>query len=107
MKSNSFDVPYYVPSLEEMKQVVDREGSFESEIIETIAIDQRGENTTAKEVTNSIRCFTESLISHHFGINITYKLFDIVNDLVIRDLARQAVPFELISFIVVLKRKIN
>ncbi|KAI9174134.1 hypothetical protein LWI28_012445 [Acer negundo] len=105
-KLDSFDVPYYVPSLEEMKQVVDKEGSFESEIMETIAIDQRGNNTSAKEVTNSIRCFTESMISHHFGINITEILYDKVTDLVIRHLATQAVPSKLISFIVVLKRKI-
>ncbi|KAK1592948.1 hypothetical protein Q3G72_033206 [Acer saccharum] len=105
-KLDLFDVPYYVPSLEEMKQVVDKEGSFESEIMETIAIDQRGNNTSAREVTNSIRCFTESMISHHFGINITDILYDKVTDLVIRHLATQAVPSKLISFIVVLKRKI-
>ncbi|KAK4859633.1 hypothetical protein QYF36_008990 [Acer negundo] len=105
-KLDSFDVPYYVPSIEEIKQVVDKEGSFELEMIEISATDGGGlENISVKELTNSIRCFTESMISHHFGMNIVDKLYDKVTHLLIRDLATQAVPTKLISFIVVLKRK--
>ncbi|KAK3218526.1 hypothetical protein Dsin_012496 [Dipteronia sinensis] len=106
-KLDSFGVPYYVPSLEEIKQVVDMEGSFESEMMETIAIgggeNNNKENIRAKDLTNTVRCFTESMISHHFGINITDKLYYKVTHLLIQNLATQAVPMKMISIVVVLQ----
>ncbi|TXG49914.1 hypothetical protein EZV62_025789 [Acer yangbiense] len=107
-KLDSFDVPYYSPSKEEVKEVVDKEGSFATELLETFATELGDKNIwrSGKEIANSLRSFTESVISDHFGIEIIDKLYEKVTDILIQDLATQSddEPIKNISLVVVLKR---
>ncbi|KAK3230671.1 hypothetical protein Dsin_002552 [Dipteronia sinensis] len=105
---DSFNVPHYSPSLEEVKEVVDKEGSFAIELLETYATevgDKNIWNGGAKDFSQALRSLTEPMISHHFGIEIIDKLYDKVTDILVQDFATQIEPIKDTSLIVVLKRK--
>ncbi|KAK9283831.1 hypothetical protein L1049_012085 [Liquidambar formosana] len=103
-KLDSFNVPYYTPSREEVEDIVQREGSFaieEMEILELADGDEQEKDMWAKgeKIANNIRSFTESIIVHHFGEEILENLFGKLTRIVVDDLAKastQAIrPFEL------------
>lgn len=105
-KLDSFNVPYYIPSQKEVKDIVDREGSFELELLETFPIkegDKSVWNSHEKYIKN-LRSFTESMVSHHFGVEIVDKLYGKFAQIMLRDLATHTEPREVISFVVVLRR---
>lgn len=105
---DSFDVPYYSPSKEEVKEVVESEGSFATELLETFATEVGDKNIwrSGEEITNSLRSFTESVISDHFGMEIIDKLYDKVADILIQDLATLSdEPIQNISLVVVLRKR--
>ena len=43
-KLDSFNVPYYIASQEELQELVDKEGSFTTEFMDTIAIEIGDQN---------------------------------------------------------------
>ncbi|KAK4835889.1 hypothetical protein QYF36_015812 [Acer negundo] len=107
-KLDSFNVPHYSPSPEEVKEVIKKEGSFAIELLETYATevgDKNIWNGGAKDFSHALRSLTESMISHHFGIEIIDKLYDKVTDILVQDFATQIEPIKDTSLIVVLKRK--
>ncbi|TXG49919.1 hypothetical protein EZV62_025794 [Acer yangbiense] len=104
---DSFDVPYYTPSQEEVKELIDKEGSFAVDLMETFAIDIGDKDiwSDATRYANNIRSFTEPMISHHFGVKILDELYDEITDLIVQDFASQTEPDKIINIVVVLKRK--
>ncbi|KAI8030465.1 Caffeine synthase 1 [Camellia lanceoleosa] len=70
-KLDTFNVPYYTPSLEEMKDIVEREGSFTIDHIEEFELDsphmQEKDKWAGREkLAKAIRAFTEPIISNQY-----------------------------------------
>lgn len=79
-KLDSFDVPYYTASPEEVRNVVEREGSFLIEYLQPFALDSVadviGDEMKGERLAKNIRSYTESMISHHFGEEIVDRIYD-------------------------------
>ncbi|KAL7229084.1 hypothetical protein ACSBR2_007724 [Camellia fascicularis] len=94
-KLDSFNVPYYSPSLEEVQDIVEREGSFTIELMKAFsldAMDRQEKDARAKvgKYAKGIRSFTESMISNQFGDEIIDKLYDKFTPIVVEDLAKES-----------------
>ncbi|XP_071724898.1 probable methyltransferase TCM_000331 [Rutidosis leptorrhynchoides] len=84
---DTFDLPYYTPHKEVVKKIVEMEGSFSIENLETIEInwDSRDdisnkdfvfdELEVGRNVSNCIRAVTEAMLVSHFGDAIIEDLF--------------------------------
>lgn len=105
-KLDAFDIPYYTPSQQEVRETVEKEGSFTMELLDKFVIEIGDENTweNVEKLSKNIRAFTESMISHHFGEEILDKLYDKFTQLSIQDSATSEQPYKIISFIIVLRR---
>ena len=84
-KLDSFNVPYYIASQEELQELVDKEGSFTTEFIDTIVVELGGMWSRPEYRTRNIRAYTEPIISHHFGEEVMDKLYDKVKDILAED----------------------
>ncbi|MED6204225.1 hypothetical protein PIB30_007341 [Stylosanthes scabra] len=77
-KVDSFDAPYYAPCIEEIKWVLQKEGSFILESYEAYEIDWDGGCefhsdsfkvlSCGERVSRTIRAVVESMLESHFGI---------------------------------------
>ncbi|XP_059666387.1 probable caffeine synthase 4 isoform X1 [Cornus florida] len=106
-KLDSFNVPYYTPSVEEVQDIVEKEGSFAIECLEMFALEfvdkeEKDAWTKGEKLAKNIRSFTESLFSYHFGEEILEKLFQKFTHIVVEDLAKESMNTT--SIIVVLSR---
>ncbi|KAK6929448.1 SAM dependent carboxyl methyltransferase [Dillenia turbinata] len=107
-KLDSFNAPYYMASKEEIIHIVEREGSFTIEHIETsidLLTDKQDMEiqSQALKIAKNIRCFTEPVIAYHFGNAIMDKLYDKVACNLTQHLATKSC--EEVSIAVVLRRK--
>ncbi|KAK6933045.1 SAM dependent carboxyl methyltransferase [Dillenia turbinata] len=107
-KLDTFNVPYYVSSKEEIIDIVEREGSFAIELIETFTINDSKEQdedikSNGQKTAKNIRSFTEPMISNHFGNAIMDKLYDKLSCILIEFMAKQST--QTTSIKVVLRRK--
>ncbi|KAL2892877.1 Caffeine synthase 1 [Bienertia sinuspersici] len=79
-KVDSFNMPCYHASTEQLESIVKKEGSFEVEDSKTSIFDvvPEIEDTweKAQVITKFIRAFSESILSSHFGKNIMSPLYD-------------------------------
>ncbi|PKI62502.1 hypothetical protein CRG98_017126 [Punica granatum] len=87
-KLDTLNVPYYIAAPEEVQLIVEQEGSFALEHLETITVergsplveDEEKEDpwTRGRKLAKNIRIFTDSIIQHHFGFGeeIMNKLYD-------------------------------
>ncbi|KAA8539627.1 hypothetical protein F0562_026319 [Nyssa sinensis] len=106
-KLDSFNVPYYISSPEEVQDIVKREGSFAIERLETFSLeigDKEESNkwSRGEKVAKRVRAFTESVISYQFGEEILDKLYDNFTRIVVEDLAKESPKTT--SIVVVLSR---
>lgn len=75
------NVPYYIASPEEVQGIVETEGSFTVESMETLAVDAGGGSAgedaweRGKKLANHTRSFTGSIVSHHFGEEVMDRLY--------------------------------
>ncbi|KAI8030471.1 putative caffeine synthase 2 [Camellia lanceoleosa] len=83
VKLDSFNVPYYIPSAKEVQDVVERQGSFKIENIDTIAVNNVGKGLDNGDVWvrgeifgKHVRVFTESMISNQFGEEVLDKIYE-------------------------------
>ncbi|CAN1163549.1 Probable jasmonic acid carboxyl methyltransferase 2 [Linum perenne] len=79
-KVDSFNFPYYVPSIDELKDEVERQGSFYVlDQIEAFEVDWyegvTEDETRGKRVARTIRAVVESMIESHFGGEVGDELF--------------------------------
>lgn len=82
---DSFNMPSYTPYEEEIKKIIQMEGSFTLERLEAFESDMaaivkpNGKNfeDSAKLVVKTIRAVTELMLASHFGNSIIDHLFDI------------------------------
>ncbi|XP_009347732.2 loganic acid O-methyltransferase-like [Pyrus x bretschneideri] len=104
-KVDSFNVPIYYMSLEELEAAVERNGCFSVERIENLPFPQ-GSGSISKLIISHIRAAIEGLIKQHFGHEILDELFD----LCCKKFEEQRLEYEsgrLIIYLAVLKRKAN
>lgn len=106
--SASFNVPYYMPTGEEIQGVAGNEGSFEIEQLLTFALEDGDEEedddmwTKGEKIAKNISSFTEPVISHHFGVEILEQLFEKLTHIVVGEVAKE--PIKVTSIAIVLKR---
>ncbi|XP_019084630.1 PREDICTED: salicylate/benzoate carboxyl methyltransferase-like isoform X2 [Camelina sativa] len=84
-KVNSFYIPFYDPNEKEVKEMVEKEGSFEIKDLETHGYDlghcnqdETKRSKSGKNEANYIRAVSEPLLVAHFGdaiINILFNKF--------------------------------
>ncbi|CAK7346332.1 unnamed protein product [Dovyalis caffra] len=84
-KVDSFNAPYYAPSVEEMNLEIEKEGSFSVSRLEAFEIDWDGgvdvvcptmaTQSRGQRVAKTIRAVVESMLESHFGKEIMDELF--------------------------------
>ncbi|KAK3226582.1 hypothetical protein Dsin_006444 [Dipteronia sinensis] len=84
-KLDTFNVPLYAPSLEEIQHVIEREGSYNINLLEKFELswdagsvdinDDNSLDTRVKLVLKIIRSVTEPILASHFGNSIMDDLF--------------------------------
>ncbi|XP_057457701.1 probable methyltransferase TCM_000168 [Lotus japonicus] len=77
-----FNMPFYIPTVEEVKQIIEAEGSFTLERLEIIQIclnehfsDDIDSQVRREIITKTLRAVKEPLFSAAFGENIMDELF--------------------------------
>nr|BAG84616.1 theobromine synthase [Camellia lutchuensis] len=90
-KLDTFNVPYYTPSLEEVKDIVEREGSFTIDHMEGLELDnphmqEKDKWVRGAKLAKAVRAFTEPIISKQFGHEIMNKLYDKFTHIVVSEL---------------------
>ncbi|KAF8021164.1 hypothetical protein BT93_G1559 [Corymbia citriodora subsp. variegata] len=74
---DSFNVPVYVPSPEEMTAIIERNGCFSIERMDLAPFDKKTDGLTAAHACMlHVRAGVEGLIGKHFGSEIVDELFD-------------------------------
>ncbi|XWS56690.1 hypothetical protein CRYUN_Cryun09bG0107400 [Craigia yunnanensis] len=106
-KLDSFNVPYYNPSQEEVQYLVDKEGSLTTEFIDTVAVEVGGQNVWSSPELRikGYRCFTEPILSYQFGEEIMDKLFNKAEQILVEDYKQGKEATRSVSVVVVLKKK--
>ncbi|KMT00412.1 hypothetical protein BVRB_9g217160 [Beta vulgaris subsp. vulgaris] len=79
-KLDRFDMPFYAPTLEEVRKLVEAEGSYSINKLETFTVDwsvdtNQSLNNRAKFVAKTIRAVTESILATAFGEAVMNDLF--------------------------------
>ncbi|KAJ4715455.1 Methyltransferase-like protein [Melia azedarach] len=84
-KLESFNVPFYGPSAEEISRLVEQEGTFSIHKLEThyqnwyVGFDNNGNKLdyceTAKQMATRFRAIAESLVASHFGNDIVDEIY--------------------------------
>ncbi|KAI9176437.1 hypothetical protein LWI28_002824 [Acer negundo] len=84
-KLDTFNVPMYAPSLEEIQNVIEREGSYNINLLEKFelsweagSVDINGDNSLDARVRQAlklIRSVSEPILASHFGNSIMDDLF--------------------------------
>ncbi|XP_024035474.1 probable jasmonic acid carboxyl methyltransferase 2 [Citrus sinensis] len=87
-KVDWFNLPYYAPSPEEVRHVIQTEGSFNIRRFDIHTVDwdankddgskslTSGRHTRGKNIAKSIRAVSESMLASHFGEEIMDDLFE-------------------------------
>ncbi|GKU92085.1 hypothetical protein SLEP1_g5860 [Rubroshorea leprosula] len=106
-KLDDFNVPYYTPWQEEVREVVEKEGSFTTVYLETATIETGGKNVfPSPEVrAKAIRAFTEPMMSQQFGAEVMDKLYSKIEQMVVEDFKDGRESKKGISVVVALRKK--
>ncbi|KAL4185727.1 hypothetical protein AMTRI_Chr10g232140 [Amborella trichopoda] len=75
-KLDSFDLPFYDPSAQEVEEEVKREGSFTIARFEQLPIAPWGANKSGKDLALTMRAVVEPLVKYHFGEELMDMLFE-------------------------------
>ncbi|KAI3954824.1 hypothetical protein MKW92_032334 [Papaver armeniacum] len=104
-KLDLFNFPIYYPSLEEVKSVIQSEGSFTFNQLETFQVNwdgsdssEDGRSGTDKSrsshlIANSIRAVSEPLLASHFGEEIINELFSRFREIVANYAAKEKTEY--------------
>ncbi|KAJ0941104.1 putative methyltransferase [Helianthus annuus] len=76
---NSFNLPFYFPHGDELRRIIEEDGSFSLDDMDIFEVDWDQHdiecNNRGKKTTKSIRAVTETLFTSHFGNSIIDMLF--------------------------------
>ncbi|KAJ8450913.1 hypothetical protein Cgig2_032538 [Carnegiea gigantea] len=100
-KLKSFNMPFYAPTVEEVRQLVEAEGSFSLDIIKRCTVDWSGDtshqtiNNRANLAVKTIRAVTESLLANafEFGEEAMDDLFIKFKTMVAERMARETTEY--------------
>ncbi|RAL46555.1 unnamed protein product [Cuscuta campestris] len=116
-KVDAYDVHFYAPSMEEVEEAVESEGSFEMEMLQMFGADNKGGEDSYKNddgemmmmmrsygrrVAMGVRAVQESMLTHHFGGGILDSLFEEYGRLLDLELGIQHITP--ITFVLVLRK---
>ncbi|KAJ4964394.1 hypothetical protein NE237_024333 [Protea cynaroides] len=114
-KMDSFNLPFYMPSYEEVEAIICGEGSFYLDGLEIFDINWDGSDDddnnefkfdrfiSGQKVTKLIRAVSESLIAYHFGDAIIDVLFNRYMEYVSDHFSKEGGKF--VNFVISLRRK--
>ncbi|XAR61732.1 Jasmonate O-methyltransferase [Bertholletia excelsa] len=111
-KIDSFNAPFYAPSLEEVKAAVETEGSFAIDRLEAFEVDWDGgvaamnavdSESSGRRVAKTIRAVVEPMLESHFGGHVMDDLFRIYGEIVDAYMSKTKLKF--IDVLVSLSRK--
>ncbi|MED6131542.1 hypothetical protein PIB30_010588 [Stylosanthes scabra] len=83
-KLESYNIPLYFATAEEVREVIEEEGSFHVERMEKIIFDAESvveigndedEDTIGERITKSLRATTEAMFKAEFGEEITDEMY--------------------------------
>lgn len=78
-KIDSFNLPFYPPSMEEVEEIVQSEGSFQIKHIEILHVNldnnEDGGCSRGSKLAKVVQAFLESMLAAHFGESIIQPLF--------------------------------
>ncbi|XXG64851.1 hypothetical protein AAC387_Pa05g2695 [Persea americana] len=104
-KVNTYDVHFYAPSMDEVKRVVQMEGSFSLDCLEMFEIGGDGRTSVGRNgraTAKAIRAIQESMILHHFGEGIIDGLFEQYAEILDVELAKEEIKVP--NLLVVLRK---
>ncbi|KAL5219738.1 hypothetical protein ABZP36_024451 [Zizania latifolia] len=85
-KVDAYDAPFYAPSSGEIEEAARREGSFRLDYARAYEASLSGRGDDARRngrtVSRAVRAIQESMLRHHFGMQIVDALFDKYTELV-------------------------
>ncbi|XP_020523241.1 caffeine synthase 1-like [Amborella trichopoda] len=106
-KLDSFDLPLYTPTMEEVEEEVRREASFTIERFEELSLPIYGK-IRGKDMALAIRAVVEPITKHHFGEKLMDKLFEECAQLIETELLNEMTKAKAvqgpITYVLVLKR---
>jgi len=105
-KVDSYNVPFYAPSLKEIEDVVGKAGSFAIDHIQVYELNTNTGNTEedASNTSMATRAIQESMIAHHFGEGIIETLFKYYRELLSEAMAKDEING---AHLVVVLRKLH
>ncbi|XAR65909.1 Theobromine synthase [Bertholletia excelsa] len=103
-KLDSFNIPYYTPWTEEVKGIVEREGSFKIELFDSFVVGFADVHESLEKYAKATRAFTESVLANQFGDQSMDKLYGRFAELAAADWGKEATP-KATSFVLVLSKK--
>ena len=104
-KVDTYDVHFYAPSMDEVKRVVQMEGSFSLDCLEMFEIGGDGRTSVGRNgraTAKAIRAIQESMILHHFGEGIIDGLFEQYAEILDVELAKEEIKVP--NLLVVLRK---
>ncbi|XP_020523964.1 caffeine synthase 1 isoform X2 [Amborella trichopoda] len=99
-KVDSYDVPFYAPSLKEVEEEVMREGSFQIEHVEVLNTHRK--HNHCRKIVMAVRSINEPMLKQHFGEKINDNLFEKYGEILEKEMAQ--VETKEISFSIVLRK---
>ncbi|CAO2828673.1 unnamed protein product [Amaranthus hypochondriacus] len=110
-KLDKYNVPYYTASIEEVERLIEKQGCFVINKVETFKVDWDLKDTdmkmtvdeTAKHVSSGYRAATGPWLANHFGTALMDDLFNHFQDLTKQYL--QVEKLEIFNFVISLTRK--
>ncbi|KAL4199113.1 hypothetical protein AMTRI_Chr03g49600 [Amborella trichopoda] len=99
-KVDSYDVPFYAPSLKEVEEEVMREGSFQIEQVEVLNTHRK--HNHCRKIVMAVRSINEPMLKQHFGEKINDNLFEKYGEILEKEMAQ--VETKEISFSIVLRK---
>ena len=95
------------PKKKKVQSLVDKEGSFTTEFIDTIAIETGDQNVWSgpESRAKGIRAFTEPMVSQQFVEGVVNKLYDKVSEILVEDFKQGKQSTKGVSIVVILKKE--
>ncbi|KAK1279246.1 Jasmonate O-methyltransferase [Acorus gramineus] len=102
-KVNRYKTHFYTPCVEEIKEVVEREGSFVMDKWEMFSTSEMLRRVDGRDTARSIKAIQESMMVDHFGEGVLIEeLFELYGDLLQEKM--QEAKFECFNMVVVLRK---
>ncbi|GAB4827562.1 hypothetical protein Ancab_034444 [Ancistrocladus abbreviatus] len=106
-KVESFNIPFYYPAKDEAEAIIHEEGSFSIEQTKIVVSDtvEGIQEPWAKAINfaSQVRSFTESLVSHHFGYQISDQIYERLKHVVFAKMTKGST--ENATIVMALRRK--